>query len=202
VETNVSSVESVDESWSDLDIMEAVARGNVAALDELYARYGSLIFSICMRTLGDRSDAEECMVDVFWELWTKADRFASARGTPRTYLVQLTRSRAIDRLRSRRTRARLRTTNNENPIELGANGHTPLDSLLANEQRARLSQSMQQLETSQREPIELAYYEGLSHSQIAERLQIPLGTIKSRIRHGLVRLREILRAAYSEANAG
>jgi RNA polymerase sigma-70 factor (ECF subfamily) len=182
--------------------MEAIAARDQEALGDLYDRYSPTVFALGLRMLGNPTEAEELLVEIMWELWEKADRYNPARAGPRTYIMRLARSRAIDRLRRRSTRAKeVPYADLENGIiQATARGEAqmPHHRLMAGEQQAKLTAALRQLDASQREAIEMAYFDGLSHTQIAERLQAPLGTVKSRIRQGLINLRESLRTIYSE----
>jgi RNA polymerase sigma-70 factor (ECF subfamily) len=184
----------------DVALMQAVAARDPNALRALYDRYAGLVFSLALRILRNRAEAEELLTDVFWEVWSKAQRFDAARGTAITYLTTLTRSRSIDRIRSRATKLKLTAIESED-ASAAATGTTPAgDSMLA-ERRALIRRAIDQLDPSQRQAIECAYYDGLSHSEIADKLNKPLGTVKTYIRQGLIRLRESLRTVYGGAAA-
>lgn len=176
----------------DFALMQAIAAGDRAAISDLYDRHSPLLLAICRRVLKDASEAEDVLTDVFFEVWSRADRFNAARGSPLTYLVTLTRSRAIDRQRSRRARPVV-TDNPDAPIDRPANSPTPFQSTELNEQREVIRSALAALEPAQREAIECSFYEGLSHSEIAEKLNKPLGTVKTYIRQGLIRLRDRIR---------
>ena len=184
----------------DLALMQAVAARDPNALRALYDRYAGLVFSLALRILRDRAEAEELLTDVFWELWSKAQRFDASRGTAITYLTTLTRSRAIDRVRSRATKLKLAPIESEDAPAAATRSTPAGDSLLA-ERRALIKRAIDQLDPSQRQAIECAYYDGLSHSEIADKLNKPLGTVKTYIRQGLIRLRESLRTVYGGAAA-
>jgi RNA polymerase sigma-70 factor (ECF subfamily) len=179
----------------DLALMQAVAARDPGALRALYDRYAGLVFTLALRILRDRGEAEELLTDVFWELWSRAGRFDASRGTAVTYLTTLTRSRAIDRTRGRA--ARLKTMSLESSDTSSATtSATPATESLSAERRAVVRRAIDQLDPQQRQAIECAYYDGLSHSEIANKLNKPLGTVKTYIRQGLIRLRESLRTAY------
>jgi RNA polymerase sigma-70 factor (ECF subfamily) len=190
-------------SSKDGDLIKAVAEGDADALAVLYDRHGGAVYALCLRMLRDADDAEELLEDVFWQLWRRANQFDPTRGSALAYLLTLTRSRAIDRLRARDRRVRLR---NEIPDPLlgesllGAAtvGDSPLQETLALERRARVRSALADLPAPQREAVELSFLEGLSHPEISTRLGEPLGTIKTRIRSGLLRMRDSLRDAPGE----
>jgi RNA polymerase sigma-70 factor (ECF subfamily) len=181
----------------DLKLMQGVAARDSAALRALYDRYSGLVYTLGLRILRDRADAEELLVDVFWEIWSRGDRFDASRGTPLTYLMTLTRSRAIDRTRGRGKMRPLSLQSEESPEPAGAG--SPTDDALGAERRDVIRQAIGQLEPQQRQAIECSFYDGLSHSEIADKLGKPLGTVKTYIRQGLIRLRESLRTAYGGA---
>ncbi|HET6304930.1 MAG TPA: sigma-70 family RNA polymerase sigma factor [Myxococcota bacterium] len=177
--------------------MKAVAEGDSGALADLYDRHGGAVFALCLRMLRDAEEAEEVLEDVFWHLWRHAGRYDPARGSVIVYLVTLARSRSLDRLRARERRVRLRnevadSTLTENLVGSAAGGSSPFGDTLANERRGRVRGALAELSPEQREAVELAFLEGLTHLEISLRLGQPLGTIKTRIRSALLRLRGAL----------
>ena len=176
----------------DLVLMKAIAAGDREALSVLYDRHSPMVLAVCRRVLGDAGDAEDVLTDVFFEVWTRGDRFDAARGCALTYLMTLARSRAIDRRRSRAVRSP-GTSNQPELANEATPGPNPLQSTDLNEQRQIIRAALDQLDPVQRTAVECSFYEGLSHSEIAEKLQRPLGTIKTYIRQGLIRLRQSLR---------
>lgn len=178
-------------SADDFSLMERIAVGDPKALAELYARHAGLVFSLGLRVLSDRADAEELLIDVFWEVWEKSARYDASRGSPVTYLSTLTRSRAIDRVRQRPRGKRMnldQITAGRESVELSPSAHA-----LQDESAFEIRRVLNDLEANQRQAIECAFFEGLSHNEIAEKLGKPLGTVKTYIRQGLIRLREALR---------
>lgn len=185
---------------NDGELIKAVAEGDPDALAVLYDRHAGALFSLCLRTLRDAEEAEEVLEDVFWQLWRQARQFDPTRGSALAYLVTLARSRAVDRLRARDRRVRLRRAVPDSLLGeslLGAStiAPTPLQEALVLERQARVRLAMADLPAAQREAVELSFLEGLSHPEISTRLGEPLGTIKTRIRNGLLRLRDSLRDA-------
>jgi len=171
--------------------MEGIAARDPSALQRLYDRHASLVLAVCVRILHDRAEAEDVLVDVFWELWDRFERYDAKRGNPLTYLTTLARSRAIDR---RRSRGKLR------PVDLDATApavapttDSPEKGAVADENRALVKRALLGLDPTQRQAIECAFYDGLTHTEIAEKLGKPLGTVKTYIRQGLIRLRQSLR---------
>jgi RNA polymerase sigma-70 factor (ECF subfamily) len=181
----------------DGELAKAVAEGDPAALAELYDRHGAGVYAVCLRVLRDAEEAEEILEDVFFQLWRQARQYDASRGSVAVYLVTLARSRAIERLRVRERRTRLRSEVpdellGETSVGLASSGTSPLHEALSFERRTHVRRALAELPTEQREAVELAFLEGLSHAEIAERLREPLGTIKTRIRTGLLRMRGAL----------
>ncbi len=178
----------------DLELVERIRQGEQAALDLLYKRYSSPVYSLVWKILQHTEEAEDVALDVFWQVWRQADRYDPARGAPPAWIFTLARSRAIDRLRARNRRED-RTISIDDPTV-----HVdPLDENAAPDQIVSFRQSrdavraaMTKLSPVQREAVELAFLKGLTHVEIAERLGQPLGTVKTRIRQGLIRLRKHL----------
>ena len=176
----------------DFSLMSAIARQDREALSVLYDRHSALLLAICRRVLKDAGEAEDVLTDVFFEVWTKADRFDAGRGNPLTYLVTLSRSRAIDRQRSRSSRPKI-TSDYTDAASQADPVPNPLEFIHLKERRSQVLQALSALDPAQREALECSFYDGLSHSEIAAKLNRPLGTIKTYIRQGLIRLRDTLR---------
>ncbi|ABB58034.1 sigma-70 family RNA polymerase sigma factor [Synechococcus elongatus] len=176
----------------DQDLWSELQQGQVAALARLYDRHAGLVYGIAMQVLGNPQEAEDLTQDIFIRLVDRQhSHYDSKRGSLRTYLAVLTRSRAIDRLRSRRTQASA-IERVQNQVKQEATEDPPIASLGAAETSAEVQKALAQLPESQQQVLRLAYYEGLSQSDIAERLSEPLGTIKARARRGLLKLRQML----------
>jgi RNA polymerase sigma-70 factor, ECF subfamily len=179
---------------ADHTALERMARGDHDGLAELYDRHCRLVYSLALRIVRDTGDAEDVVQEVFSQAWRQASRYSSARGNVVAWLMNLARSRAIDRIRGRRVRPQ--------PMADDAGGvdlpdlAEPVDEQLAqSSQAAVIRAAVDELSLLQRVAIELAFYEGLTHVDIAERLELPLGTVKTRIRQGLLRLKERLAGA-------
>jgi RNA polymerase sigma-70 factor, ECF subfamily len=172
-------------------LVAAVAAGDVAALDLLYRRYRSLAFGVACKLLRDRAAAEDVVHDAFLSVWRAASSFQPGRGSPRAWLLRIVRNAAIDSLRARELARRPGTT------FAHLQAHAPTDDdvcwtvTTASEAR-RLGAALTALPPEQRSAIELAFFGGLTHDQIAERTGVPLGTVKGRVRLGLRRLRRDL----------
>jgi RNA polymerase sigma-70 factor (ECF subfamily) len=171
----------------------AAARGEQQAFARLYDESSRLVYSIVYRILGNAADAEEVTLDVYTQVWRSAGDYTPDRGAPSTWLVMLARSRALDRLRSRETRSQRETALEE--ATFARSKEEPPEQVAAlNQQRTIVRTAMAALAPEQREAIELSYFSGLSHSELAEKLRTPLGTVKTRIRLGMIKLRETLGA--------
>jgi RNA polymerase sigma-70 factor (ECF subfamily) len=178
-------------------IVRRMAGGDHLALGELYDRHARLLYSLALRIVRERSDAEDVLQETFSQVWRQANRFEASRGTVVGWLVTVTRSRALDRLRQRRTQ-REGAADFDRVADSLTDQSRALDlQLVTAEQANRVRQALAALPDELRIPLELAYYEGLSQSEIAERLRTPLGTIKTRMRQTLLRLREALTGAMS-----
>ncbi len=162
------------------------------AAGELYDRYASQVFGLARRILKNDGDAEEIVQDVFAQAWRTARSFESSRGSLIGWLLVITRTRSIDRLRARASRPD--TMAEPYAAALQAPGMTAVDQVLSAEQATRIQQALVALPEGQRRVLELAYYEGLTQSEIAARLAEPLGTVKTRMRTALMTLRQRLRA--------
>jgi RNA polymerase sigma-70 factor (ECF subfamily) len=184
----------------DRELMMAVQKRDASALEALYDRFVPQVLAVCLRILSDRAEAEEVTVDVFHEIWRRADRFDVERAAPRTYLLLVARSRAIDRHRALQRLGRvcqLSTTPEEldglydaRAKSLGASRFS--SELEAHEVRSRVRVAVEALGAEQRRVVELAFFDGLTHSEISHHLDKPLGTIKTQIRRGLQQLRDAL----------
>ena len=150
-----------------------------------------------MRMLGRRDEAEEILQEAFLQAWNQAERYRPDRAAPRGWLLMLARSRALDRLRSREARGRREESAAREEDSQGATAPVGTHNLEKEELRLQVASALSSLPAAQRECIELAFYDGLSHSQIADRLDQPLGTVKSRILLGMNKLRQVM-APYPE----
>ncbi len=174
---------------ADRATVQRMARSDHDALAELYDRHSRLLYSLALRIVRVRADAEDVLQEVFAQVWRQAARYDTNRGTVIGWLVTLTRSRALDRLRRGRTRPQ--TTDDEQRAREVPDMSPGIDlALVSAEQAAAVRAALDALPENQRVPLELAYYEGLSQSEIATQLDVPLGTIKTRMRQALLRLRE------------
>ena len=173
----------------DVQLLKAIAARDEAALAQLYDRYRVILFGLLMRILNNREEAEDVLQEVFLQVWRKAADFDENRGRPFTWLVTLGRSRGIDRLRSLSARERVAAAGAREVTEEISDAATDA---FKSEQRGLVSDALAKLPDEQKRPIMLAYFEGLSQSEIATHLGAPLGTVKTRMRTGMIRLRELL----------
>jgi RNA polymerase sigma-70 factor (ECF subfamily) len=178
-----------EQAWT-LQIRQ-IATGDQDALGELYDGTNHLVYGLALRILGDPGEAEEVSLDVYEQVWRQARDFSLQRGTPLVWLTMLTRSRAIDRLRVAK-RQRHREESLDEVDAFISTTATPEEDAMTSERRQLVQMALGDLKPEQREAIELAYFQGLSQSEIAEHLGQPLGTVKTRIRLGMMKLREWL----------
>jgi RNA polymerase sigma-70 factor (ECF subfamily) len=177
----------------DMARVARVVRGDGAALAALYDTHGRAVYSLALRVLGDEADAEDVLQEVFTQAWRQAGRYDETRGTVAAWLLTMARTRAIDRLRARQARPDSGAALAEDAWrDRPAATVDPADALAAERDAERVREALEALPLLQRLAIELAYFEGLTQNQIAERLEQPLGTVKTRIRLGLLKLRDAL----------
>jgi len=178
---------------SDVDLLRQIGQEDRRSFEMLYDRFSGVLFSTAYRVLNNREAAEDVLQDVFIQIWEKAPLYDPARGKPMTWAVTLTRHKAIDRLRSTVRRNRLHD-DVEREAELFAqfDDRSPFDAVSARETNQIVRDAIQQLSKDQREAIVLAFFSSLTQTEIAERFQEPIGTIKAGIRRGMIKLREVL----------
>jgi RNA polymerase sigma-70 factor (ECF subfamily) len=172
-------------------LIQRIAQGDQQALAPLYDETSRFVYALALRILQDYGLAEEATMDVYLQIWRHAHSYAPARGNPSAWLLNMARSRAIDLLRRKARKKRLEESL-EAAGSMVASTHDPEQASLLGEEQRRAREALAQLNPEQREVIEIAYFAGLSHSEIAELLGLPLGTIKTRIRSGMLKLRESL----------
>lgn len=181
-------MESSDNARVDVTLIKRMVARDATALGELYDRHSRLLYGLILRILHDRGDAEEVLQEVFILAWNRAETYNEALGSPVAWLVRIARNRAIDRLRANSTRLRA--------VELAPLGPPVVEGPEARatfgEQQRVIARALDALPPEQRELIEEAYFLGLTQSELAERHQLPLGTVKTRIRSGMATLRHLL----------
>jgi RNA polymerase sigma-70 factor, ECF subfamily len=183
----------------DSDLLTLIAKGDRRAFGRLYDRSSQVLFTLSLRMLGDREEAEDLLQEVYTEVWRKSVRYDARRGSPMAWLITLTRSRGIDRLRARASRGHGMTDSIDDAPVAQTQGHdpTPFDQQADAEVRVMVMKALVELPAAQRQALELSYYEGLSHSEIAERLKEPVGTIKTRIKLGMSKLKIALQPCWN-----
>ena len=169
--------------------MKAIAARDEAALAQLYDRYRVILFGLLMRILNNREEAEDVLQELFMQVWRRATDFDENRGKPFTWLVTMGRSRAIDRLRTLAARERVAVAGARDESEAVSDAATDA---FRSEQRGLVTNALAQLPDEQKRPLMLAYFDGLTQSEIAAQLGAPLGTVKTRMRNGMIKLRELL----------
>ena len=172
-------------------LIQQVAQHDREAFSQLYDRCSSLVFSLAMRMLKVRSDAEDLLQEVFVQVWRQATNYSAERGSPEAWIINIARSRAIDKLRSIRRREKsFVLTDDPARAESSDNVET---AAAESEAKMAMSSALANLPEAQRRVLELAYFDGLTQTEIAARLKEPLGTVKTRMRSGIQRLREIVK---------
>ena len=176
---------------TDAELIQSLRSGQTAALAVLYDRYASLVYGIAMRILRNTTEAEDLTQEIFIMLWQK-ENYQPSRGALSSYLSTLTRSRALDRLRVGSNRRRILDQWSE---EVGPSSMalTPFEQVSVDERQMHVREALGQLPETQRQVLELSYFEGLSQAQIAQRINTPLGTVKTWARKGLLQLSQILK---------
>lgn len=177
---------------SDEELLAAASEGHEIAIERLYDRYGAQMYGLALRITGDPGLAQDVVQESFVAIWRNSTRFDPGRASARTWMLTLVHHRAIDAIRRRRPAAPLPDPAVSPPAALVA--PDVWDDVVARADAARVRQALERLATPQREAIELAYFGGMTQSEIAERTGVPLGTVKSRVRLGLLSLRAELMA--------
>lgn len=179
-----------DQDW--VAFIKRIATGDQLALTALYEATNRLVFGLILRIVIDRATAEEVLLDVYTQVWRQAALYDTNRGAPLAWIMTIARSRAIDRLRSGKHEQQ-----GKEPLdaigELSSLGASPEETTVSSERQRFVRSALDTLSPEQREVIELAYYSGLSHSEIALKLNQPLGTVKTRTRLGMMKLRDMLK---------
>jgi RNA polymerase sigma-70 factor (ECF subfamily) len=184
---------------TDLSLLQRIAARDTAALTELYDRHSRLLFGLILRIVRDRGEAEDILQEAFVRVWSRAEIYDARMGGPLPWIVRVARNRAIDRLRARRVRAAVDT----HAIDVTTVGaavpatgiQTPEAAVLDAERRGTVTGVLAGLPADQRQLIEAAFFEGYTHSELAQRFGLPLGTVKTRIRAGMIAMRQRLEHA-------
>jgi len=194
------TTESPERSADLADLLARTALADQAAFSELYRRTSPHLYAVAVRILREPAAAEEVLQEAFVSIWHHAGRYAAELSQPQTWLASIVRNRCLDRLR-RRDLDRVSLTRNddeETEIELPADGASPVELLIAGAEAASVRDCVEALEGGQKQAIALAFFQGLTHAELARALREPLGTVKSWVRRGLSRLKQCLeQAGYS-----
>lgn len=181
---------------SDGDLLRQVVRRDERALALLYDRHSRVVYGLLLRMLGRSSDAEDVLQEVFVRVWSRADTYESSLGSPAAWLARIARNRAIDRLRAQRVRRDVDAVPSDESRDAGhpepSTLATPEAALQLAATAGRVRGALQSLPEAQRLLIEAAFFDGYTHAELAERFGVPLGTVKGRIRSGLLALRSQL----------
>ena len=179
---------------ADLDeLLRKIAERDREALRALYGRFATAVFSLARRILGDGTEAEDVLQEVFVRVWDRADSYTAVLGTPSAWLVRIARNRAIDRLRSRQVRAAVSGSVDDPPVAVDPAPESDPERLARTaEHRRAIVSALDHLPPEQRTLIDAAYFEGYTQSELAERFALPLGTVKTRIRTAMQTLRQAL----------
>jgi RNA polymerase sigma-70 factor (ECF subfamily) len=181
------SFEEMNDEW----LIQAVANGHIWALEALYQRYSGVLYSLAYRVVGDHQVAEDLLQDAFVAVWQHAASYAPQAGTAHAWLVSIVHHRAIDYVRSLRRRTILKSVTLEE-AEMISTTSDVWESVWQSVQRTHIREALMRLPLEQRQVIEMAYFQGWTHAEIAAGCQIPLGTVKARMRLGLGRLKRLL----------
>ncbi len=184
-----------DALGDDYALVVAMARGEERAASDLYDRHGAVMYGLALRMVSEPADAEEVVLDAFAQAWRDAERFDTSRGSVLGWLTTIVRTRALDAIRARGRRAKLVETASvrlDEPAAMSQGVPAPDRAVEDSERSVAIGSALRALPDPQRRAIELAFFEGLTHQEVAERLREPLGTVKTRIRLGMLKLRDML----------
>ncbi len=180
-----------------LEHLRSMARGDHAALARTYDQMGPVVFSLAVRMLRDRPAAEDVTQDIFVQVWRQAANYDTGRGSPEAWIMMIARTRILDRLRSRSAGIILKPVGDNLP-DAPDGEDWPDDLAISREDAVNVRHALAELPHDQKYAIELAFFDGMTHVEISEKLNVPLGTIKTRIRLGLIKIRDRLRELMGE----
>jgi RNA polymerase sigma-70 factor, ECF subfamily len=194
VQNTVPPELSSEDQAADIEMLQRVGRRDVPAFQELYRKFSGLLYSTIYRVLNDHQDTEDIMQEVLVQIWQKAHLYEPGKGKPLTWITTMARNRAIDRIRSKQRRSKLNDGfEQESKVAQPEFIDDTSDLVISGEQDRVVQKAVLDLTPDQREAIQLAYFGGLTQSEIAERLHEPLGTVKARIRRGVQRLEQAVK---------
>ena len=187
---------TTDQTPTDETLLSQIAGRDSRALDVLYGRYARVVYGVALRLLGSAEQAEDVVQETFWRVWRRSGTFQAGRGPVAAWIFGIAHNLSIDELRRQRARPSPIYDTDDRPVlrDMIDARMDVAGGALDNDRRRLIESALQQIASEQRQAIELAYFGGLSQSEIAERLQSPIGTVKTRIRLGLRRLREVLQS--------
>lgn len=176
--------------------MHRIQNGDKAAMKLLYNKYKNLLFGLIVSILKNREEAEDCLQEVFTQAWEKADKFDESRGKVYTFLVTMARNKAIDRTRSRAFKDSAKedhiVNDSDFSLTLESEFNNPHENMELTERANKVRNALNQLNSKERKILYISYFNGMSQSEISDKLNIPLGTVKYRMRQGMIKLREML----------
>lgn len=185
--------DAAKELEAEIELLKRVSQGDQASFEELYDRFAGVLFSTAYRMLKNQEAAEDLLQEVFVQIWRKAPLYNPARGRPLTWAVTLTRNKAIDLLRSAQRRSSAHdAAQRESEHFAQFDDKSFFDAVTSAETSKLVRDAIQKLARQQRDAIELAFFSALTHTEISERLKVPLGTVKARIRRGMMALRDMI----------
>lgn len=191
-EANLSYSHEAGSNADDAALIRRICDADEAALGELYDRWMRSLYSLVMQLLKDADDAEDVVEETFWQAWRKASAYEPARGAVSTWLLTIGRRKALDRLRARRRHGNEQPGDDQTLASIASPEPDPSQDAEGSELRKHVAAAMMELPAEQREVLELGYFSGLSQTEIADRTGHPLGTVKTRMRLGMQKLREPL----------
>lgn len=181
-------------------LMNRVQNGDAKALRKIYGSYKNILFGLIVSMLKDREEAEDCLQEVFTQLWEKADRFDASKGNLYSFIVTMARNKAIDRIRSRAYKDSKQEDHTISDFSLTPESdfNNPEEDLELTERANLVRSALQKLSSKEREVLKVAYYGGMSQTEISEKMEIPLGTVKYRMRQGMIKLKDFLKQDITE----
>lgn len=194
--TGSSALKRKNHNKADAVLLDRIAEGDEEALAQLYDLYSPVVFGLIRTIVNSKEIAEDLLQEIFLVIWERADHFDASKGSVYTWLVTLARNKSIDRIRSKSYRMQQKNLSNEQTVtftNLVSDENSPHESMWLDEQAEIIRNALNNIPDKQREVLEIAYFEGFSQSKIAETYNIPLGTVKTRMREGLDKLRALLK---------